>query len=371
VTTLSDDDLVRLLSETAATFPVPEPPAALRAAVREDVERTRTPLHLRPAVRWLVAASVVLGLGTLAVSSVDVTGTSGDDSSEASPAAANQADRLTAGSTGGSTGSTGGSAGSTGGSTASTGSSTAFVGGVDVSQGVTPRVAAPAPDQGRVVKSGDIALEVADGKVSSTLTDIQRVATGQGGLVFGSTTRESGPRPSGEITVRVPVEKFEATVVAVRELDAEVVSASTKAADVTAQYADLQTQVRTLKATRERYLVILGQADTVGEVLSVQQRVDGVSGQIDQLEGRLKVLGAQSDLSTLKVSVTEKGDPSATTPKEKQGLSKAWDDAVDNFAGGVEAIVRASGGILVVGLSLIVLWLVGSLGYRVVRRRMV
>lgn len=392
--TLTDDDLIRLLSETAESFPAPE----WSPDRPGDEERVRTPLHERPAVRWLVAASLVIALVSAVGIGVDGSRSSSDDSQIAAGKAAGSsvfeqqsgrvpvpagatssgstgtsADTLTSASAGSASGASGSSGSTSGGGAAlSLGPAAAAPAAAPAPQAATSGVAAPAPDQGRIVKSGQMVLEVAKGDVSATLTGVQRVATGQGGLVFASSTQESGPSPTGTITIRVPVATFEATVVAVRELKGvQVVSASTKAADVTAQYADLQTQIRTLKATRERYLVILGQANTVGEVLSVQQRIDGVSGQVDQLEGRLKVLGAQSAMSTLAVTVTEKGAPAAKTAVEKGGLSKAWDDAKDNFTGGVEAIVRASGGVLIVGLSLIALWFVGSLGYRVVRRRMV
>lgn len=356
MSTLTDDDLTRLLGAAAGTFEVPddEPVRSQLHALADD----HVPLKERPGLRLAVAATLVLGLGGLAVSGLSSVSGGSDDAETASPASGSSSAEGFVGVSGQGTGDT---------------SSNRVPAPTSRGTGTKGAVAAPAPSQGKVVKTGAISLLVDDGKVTSTLTGIQQVATAQGAIVFASSTSEAGDAPTGTITLRVPVNRFEATVLAIRGLDAEVASATTKASDVTAQSADLQTQIRTLKATRERYLVILGRTDTVGEILSVQQRVDGVTGQIDQLEGRLRVLSAQSDLSTLTVGVTERSSPSAVVPSsdERTGISKAWHDAVDGFTGGVNAIISRSGRTLVVLLFLGALTAVGWFGYRVVRRRMV
>ena len=245
---------------------------------------------------------------------------------------------------------------------------------VGSSGAVAPPVAVPAPDGGtsRVVKSGSIALVVKDKQVSSTLTAVQRAAKAQGGYVAASSSNEYGDTPSGEVTIRVPVDQFENLVAAVRSLDAKVRTASTSGKDVTAEYSDLESQLRTLRATRDRFLVILGQTKTIGEILTVQQRVDTVSGQIDRIEGERKLLAAQSDLSSLTVSVSESGNPVVTaTTRPRSGLSQAFADARNGFVSGVEAIIRHSGGFLLFVICLTCGLLIGRLGWRVARRRLV
>ena len=61
--------------------------------------------------------------------------------------------------------------------------------------------------------------------MSALLDAVQRTAVQQGGQVFSSSTQESGDRPSGTVVVRVPAERFEALLLAVRGL-AEVRGAS-------------------------------------------------------------------------------------------------------------------------------------------------
>ena len=233
-----------------------------------------------------------------------------------------------------------------------------------------PQQAPTATDGARIVKTGAIALVVKDGQVTDTLTRVQGFAQAVGGLVAAATTQESGPTPSGEVTLRVPVARFETIVAQVRNIKAEVRSATTSGQDVTAQYADLEAQLRTLTAARERFLGILGRADTIGDVLAVQQRVDDVTGRIDRLEGQRKVLAAQSDSATLQVSVTEADDPMEARAKADSGLSKAFKDAGTGFTTGVEALIRLSGRGTLLALLAVAAYALVRLGLRVSRRRL-
>ena len=202
---------------------------------------------------------------------------------------------------------------------------------------------------GRVVKTGSIALVARDGGGSALLDAVQRAAAEAGGQVFSSSTQESAERPSGTVVVRVPADRFEVLVLAVRGL-AEVASASSSGRDVTTETADLDAQVRSLTAARERFLTILGRADTVAEVLSVQQQVDSVTGRLDSLTAQARVLAEAADFSTLTVDVAEEGD--AFRPADEPGLGAALRDARDGFVDGVEVLVRLSGPALLLALCL-------------------
>jgi hypothetical protein len=238
---------------------------------------------------------------------------------------------------------------------------------------LTGAVGAPAPDEGdsRVVKSGTIALVVKDNRVTPTLTAVQQAAAVDGGYVSSSSSNEYGETPSGEVTVRVPVAKFEDLVDRVRGLDAKVRTASTSGKDVTAAYSDLGAQLKSLNATRDRFYTILSKTKTISEILTVQQRIDNVSGQIDRLEGQRKLLADQSDLSTLTVSVSEEGDPVVRATKPQSGITQAFENAKDGFVSGVESIISHSGRALLWLLCIGALVLFARSGWRVARRRMV
>jgi hypothetical protein len=358
--TLTDEDLRSLLGEAAGGFAVPAdgPGEVLAAAAPGDV----VPLHRRRWVRLPAAAAVVAG----AVLAGTLLGGGSDDalrSQLASGANAPRQDEVR-----------GPAVVYDAMQSAPQPAAQALGGGLAAAPVLVPGAApaqAPVADGARVVKKGAIALLVDDGRVSSVLTQVQDLAAAVGGVVATAETQESGPTPSGSVVLRVPVDRFEEVVGQVRRLDAEVRSATTSGQDVTAQYADLEAQLRTLTAARERFLDILSGARTIGDVLAVQQKVDEVTGRIDQLEGQRKVLADQSSQGTLEVSVTEEDDPVVAQTERKDGLGKALSDSWDGFTSGVEALVRGSGRAVLVLLCAAAALLVVRTGWRLTRRRLV
>jgi hypothetical protein len=385
MSTITDDDLSRLLDEAASSYDVPaHGPDDILAALADQPKP-------KPVVRhgWfqLSTAAAVIGAGLVfLVSTGNNPESAGSGSTAATAAHSTAGQRDVAGATG-SKGGLNPAAGAAAplpafdtnsSSSGSTGGGAALTGGGKVAPqppaAVAPTVNAPPTDAGdsRVVKTGSIALVVKDKKVSPTLKAVNKAASLEGGYIASSSSEEFGDTPSGEVTIRVPVDRYEKLVDRIRSLDAEVRTATSSGKDVTAQFTDLESQLRTLHATQERFLTILGQAKTISEILTVQQRVDNVSGQIDRIEGQKKLLASQSDLSTLTVSVSESGDPVVTaTNKPRSGISQAFADARDGFVNGVEAIVRHSGGFLLFLICAGVVLLLGRLSWRVARRRMV
>lgn len=407
--TLTDEDLRHLLGEAAQGFDVPEDgPAEVRDAA--DAAEV-VPLRRRRWVQVPAAAAVVAGAvlaGTLLAGGGDAgppeTTASGEGRALSEEQGFADGD-VASGAAGGGTGSATGS--STGGDTsgevaaeygladraapaaaapvpapapqgtarlalpgAAQGSAPGTANGG--APGAAPPPAAPEPDGARVVKTGAIGLIVEEGEVTPTLTELQVLATGVGGVVASARTQESGPTPSGSVTLRVPVDSFEEVVAAVRRLDAEVRSATTSGQDVTAAYADLEAQLRTLTAARERFLAILAEARSVGDILAVQQRVDDVTGRIDRLEGQRRVLAAQTESGTLEVTVTEADDPALTkAEKPDDGLGKAFADAWDGFTSGVEGLIRVSGRAVLLLICAVLAYVVLRLGWRASRRRLV
>ena len=356
---LSDEELAGLLAEAASDFPVPELELDLPAHPQVAWWQRR---------RWQgAAAAAVLVCGALLASPSLSGGDNADKTAERTPVMG----------TGGAPG-----AGTTGANaydqqpvvapglpslTGTSGTSSGSLGAA-VTGGTSASALVPA-DSSRVVKTGALTLAVGDGKVTATVVRLQALVSGLGGYVADSSSQEAGDNPSATLTVRVPVARFEALVAQVRALKVKVVSAQTGGKDVTAQYADTQAQIESLRAARGRYLAILARARTIGETLTVQQRVDDVQGQIDRLEGQRRVLADQSDLGTLTFSVSEQVEQLAAS--EPSGWSKAWKDARHGFSSGLQSLLAGSGRALLVLLVGLVVLVLGRIGWRQARRRLV
>ncbi|HET6817983.1 MAG TPA: DUF4349 domain-containing protein [Mycobacteriales bacterium] len=255
------------------------------------------------------------------------------------------------------------------------GGSAAFSAGVTGTSGTSERQAIdPVPVMAsRVEKTGQLDLQVRKGQVSATLSRLGDIARLEQGYVSDSSTQESGTSPSGEVTLRVPVDRFEQTVHDARSIvGTKVLSLQTSGVDVTSKYVDLQARIHSLEATRATFLTILSKATTIGETLAVQQRVTDVQTQIEQLQGQLRVLNSTTSMSTLTVTVDQNlGVIPPKRPHSDNGFVKAVKLSVSRFVRGVEAIVGIIGPVVLVVLIVVLGWLAARFGYRATRRHLV
>jgi hypothetical protein len=346
---LSDDDLTLLLGRAAGSYDLPGQGPDRVLEELADVPAPR-PWHRRRGVQ-LVAAAAVVAVGAVLVHGIGSSGTPRTELTAGAPArqpsdGSVRTDLRGAGSTGSTGGTAAGGTGGTGG----------LEGGA-----------------ARIVKTGSLDLVVGDGRVSATVDRVIAVATGAAGYVSNQKSVEFGDRPTSTLTMRVPVASYESVVAAVRDVakdvGGKVAGAQSTGKDVTAAYADTAAQIQSLKAARSRFLTILAGARTIGETLTVQQRVDDVQGRLDRLEGQRRVLADQSALATLTVGVSEKADL-VTPASAPSGLSKAWDDAKDGFTGGIEGLVAGSGRALLVLMVAAAALVAARLGWRLARRRL-
>lgn len=217
------------------------------------------------------------------------------------------------------------------------------------SRGTSDALATVDVANAKVVKTGSVELEVPKGQVSRTASRLSALVVGVNGFVADSKTLESARAPSGTVTLRVPAAAYEGVVEEVRRLG-KVVSATSQGRDVTGQYTDLESRIRALETTRAQYLALLGRAQSIQDVLSVQTQVNQVQVQLEQLQGQRNALDDQASFATLAIAFSE---PGARRPDEPpSGMAEAWNKAVNGFVGGIEAIVAASGAVLVWLLAL-------------------
>ena len=135
---------------------------------------------------------------------------------------------------------------------------------------------------------------------------IEAAVKQHGGFVSASNiTGSPGSPRSGRWTIRVPVDRFVEFLAAVCQLG-EVRSINSTSDDVTAEYYDIEARIRNKQQEEERLLKLL--ADATGkltEILAVERELSRVRGEIEQAQGRLRMLKDVTELTTVTVSVAE------------------------------------------------------------------
>ena len=183
----------------------------------------------------------------------------------------------------------------------------------------------------KIIQSTSIDVEVTE--VGRNFQDIIRIAQTAGGFVASSSFSNVEDEQIADLTIRVPADRYQDVLSQIRGMG-EVAQEGSEANDITEEFTDLQARLRTLEATELRYLELLGQADTIDDILLVQDRLDGVRGQIEQVQGRVNLLNELTDLATITVhlrSVAIGTEPADGGLHPLQAAAAAWDVSLDTL----------------------------------------
>ena len=162
----------------------------------------------------------------------------------------------------------------------------------------------------RVIRNAQIDMETYDFEdVMDSLRDIPQSV---GGYIERSSMSTSN-RPTGvgqtsqrtfNIVMRVPEEQFDEIVRQIERL-ATVTTSRQSAQDVTDQFYDMQTRLDTLRIEEERLLYLIEQAETLSEILNLEQRLSAVRLQMGRYQSSLNNMIQQTTYSTINVVLWE------------------------------------------------------------------
>ena len=112
------------------------------------------------------------------------------------------------------------------------------------------------------------------------------------------------PYRQAEFVVRIPVEYFE-TVKSEASSIGNVCSVSTYAENITSQYTDAQSRIKALEIEEERLLELLGQAESVDDMLQIEELLTEVRYEKESLISTVNNWDAQVAYSTLYINIYE------------------------------------------------------------------
>ena len=231
----------------------------------------------------------------------------------------------------------------------------------------------PAVQESKIIYEGTIEMETAS--FDETMEIINRTAEEAGGYIASS---ELGTRmvvQSREyryynVTIRVPVERYKETFQYLQSLELGAYSIES-AQDVTDKYYDTEGRLKTRRVEEERVLEMISRAETIEELLQLEQRLGEIRMDIELYEARLNSLERSSSYSTITIRVMEKDAEGIVViaddfgSKLKQGFTSSIRWTVDFFQAVILFAVRIS----IPGLIIAVLALFGVLVWRVVKRK--
>ncbi|MBK6512818.1 MAG: DUF4349 domain-containing protein [Polyangiaceae bacterium] len=148
----------------------------------------------------------------------------------------------------------------------------------------------PARKQPILIYRAELNLSVFE--VEKSLDSVEGLAKQHGGYL--------SRRDDRSITVRVPAQHFQELVDAIEKVG-DVLHRDVSSEDVTAEYRDLEIQLQNQVALRARFEKLLEKANKVQEALEIEKELGRITGEIERIKGRLKLLGDLARYSTVTV----------------------------------------------------------------------
>jgi hypothetical protein len=215
---------------------------------------------------------------------------------------------------------------------------------------VQPVVASPR----KIIYTAEVDLVVEN--LSKGAQELARLVRESGGYIADTNiSGQSGSQRSGTWKARVPVERYDAFMADAARLG-EVRSIRSSSQDVTAEYTDVAARIAN-KQIEERRLRRHLEASTgkLSEILQVERELSRVRGEVEQAQGRIRVLANLSSLTTVTLTLSEIKNyvpPSPPTFATQVGRQFSGSvSALREFAKGILLFLVALAPWLVVGVA--------------------
>lgn len=204
----------------------------------------------------------------------------------------------------------------------------------------------------KIIKNGSLNLKV--DQVDEASERIKQIAKDNQGEIFSSNIRQSNKNiKSGSIIVKVPVANFEKSFAEIKTVASLVLSESTSGQDVTQEYVDLQGQLKNKQAEEQQFVEIMKQAQKIQDILDVTRQLSRVRGEIERLQGQLKFMDSQTDMSTISISLSEDQDITVVDSWRPWQVVKGSVNALfKNIQGSVNFIIK----LVIVVLPIFIIW---------------
>lgn len=205
----------------------------------------------------------------------------------------------------------------------------------------------------------EVSMEVETEQYDGLIQTVEEQVAALGGYIESSYA-SGGGRNGGtryvEISARIPKEKMDAFITAVEGVSS-VRNKRETVEDVTLQYVDLESHKKALQTEQNRLLELLGQAESVEDIITIESRLSEVRYQLESMESQLRTFDNKIDYSTIYLSVSE---VLRLTPADGEKLS-VWERMRTGFSEnlyrlGIDLQDMAIG--FVVNLPYLTVWLI-------------
>lgn len=188
----------------------------------------------------------------------------------------------------------------------------------------------------KIIKTGDVRFKTKD--LDKTRQAIVSTVNVLKGYVGEESQTSDGTNSEMHLTVRVPAQYFDSLMSVISSNAEYFDSKNIHTQDVTEEFIDVMTRIRTKKSLESQYFAVLKQAKNIKEIMEVRRELNTVREEIESAEGRLRYLSSQVSYSTLtlvfyKETLGRSGSPRSFWSRLGDGFVSGWQTLLDIVIG--------------------------------------
>lgn len=155
-----------------------------------------------------------------------------------------------------------------------------------------------------IIRIGTMSVEVE--KFDDAAVKVTEIVKKNGGYISNTTSSQnSSGKKQGTLVLKVPADKYDGLIAEVSTVG-KVMNQNINANDITEEYIDLEARLKTQRELEQRLLKLLSEKTArLTDVVEVEQKLASVRQIIESIDGKMRHMRNQSEMSTLTLSLYE------------------------------------------------------------------
>lgn len=218
-------------------------------------------------------------------------------------------------------------------------------------QGNNPPQEKDAPVKRKIKYTADLRL-ITDDFAAAEIKLRELLDASKGYLASSDVSGSPGSPRQGTWRLRVPVENFHTFCDQVAKI-AEVERNSINSEDVTMEYYDLESYIKTRQAEMEglRELLQKAASEKLENLLAVRKEMGDVQADLNRQMGRLKMLANLTDLTTVTVTIRERQKYDPEKRPELMEKPTFWTRASKTFGDSLDTLLEFGQGVTLLAIA--------------------
>ncbi|MGG2459390.1 DUF4349 domain-containing protein [Streptomyces sp. RGM 3693] len=211
--------------------------------------------------------------------------------------------------------------------------------------------------QSQIIRTATLTVQTAD--VAGALTRARGAVEEAGGYPADETTdRDPDGRDRSKLVLRVPPGHYDALLTRLSGLG-KVLSRNVSAKDVTDQVVDVDSRVKSQRASVERIRALMDRASSISDITALESELSTREANLESLESQLTSLKGRTGTATVTLLLRQPGASQDAKPDDGTSFGDALSDVWHAFTAAVHWVLVALAAALPFAAAAAALYAVG------------